>query len=165
MSVSASRLDDKAREDNRIAANWLLWCGERRDRLEERRQEIIHSSASGYDRPSTSRERSAEDPTANRAIKLAALDEDEKWLKLIDEIEAALSQRDQIFLRLRRKYRRRRGRHGWTAAVQWEYPQEMARRTGREPKEFWVEHRNTFTQWWGKIVEYTVREAIRKGLL
>lgn len=158
-------LDKKAREDNRIAANWLLWCQERRQRLEEQREEILHTSAGGYDRPVTAREKSVGDPTANRAVKLMKLEKDEKWLRLIEDIEKGLSLNDKTFLKLRRRYRHRRGQHGWTAKMQVEYPKAMAKATGKKESEFWVEHRTTFTAWWRRIIDHTVREAIRRSLL
>ena len=58
--------------------------------------------------------RTVSDPTGRKGIMLATLDDlraTERWLEWCQEVEAALPWKMQIFLRLRREYRHRRGPH------------------------------------------------------
>ena len=87
------------------------------------------------------------------------------WIALAEHVEADLSVRDQIILRLRRKYRHRRGPYGWTEPTAKEYAEEVARLTGQTAAEVGTRHRNTLASWWNRIITYTVREAIRQKLL
>lgn len=90
---------------------------------------------------------------------------DPDWIALAEHVEADLSVRDQIILRLRRKYRHRRGPYGWTEPMAKEYAEEVARLTGQTAAEVGTRHRNTLASWWNRIITYTVREAIRQKLL
>jgi hypothetical protein len=108
------------------------------------------------------------DPTGRKGIRLAALDDlrtTERWLEWCREAEAALPWKMQIFLRLRREYRHRRGPHGWTAAVQHRYAQEIAERLGKRVEDVWIEDRNTFTGWWNRILQFGAIRAAKLGLL
>lgn len=166
MQQNVSELDASVRRENEVAAGWLLWYEDRLAAYRERREQVLYSSSPCLSSTVPGGKNYVADPTGGKGGKMADLDnsDEARWLRLVHEIEQKLSTREQVFLRLRRKYRRRRGRNGWFAAVQWEYPHEMAQLTGRKPKEFWVSHPNTFTQWWHRIVDKTVREAIRRGL-
>jgi hypothetical protein len=87
------------------------------------------------------------------------------WIKLVEHVDAGLSVRDQIILRLRRKHKHRRGPYGWTEPAAKEYAEEVARLTGQTVAEVGTRHRNTLASWWNRIITYTVREAIRQKLL
>lgn len=162
--MEVSELEIRAKQDNRIAGDWLLYIAEREQETLEKERDILFSSAPIYTSiPKNKHE--VGNPTESKALKLEKLRRSKDWIKLIRAVEENLSIKQKIFLELRRKYRDRRGPHGWAVSVQWEYAQEMARRTGKKPKHFWIKHQNTFTGWWNRIVDITVREAIRRGLL
>jgi uncharacterized protein YbcC (UPF0753/DUF2309 family) len=107
------------------------------------------------------------DSGTKAAIESGQLDREQAqaWLKLVQDIEQALPLRDKVYLRLRRKYRHRRGRHGWADQVQHELPREMERLTGKPAEQFWIANRNSFTRWMDRIIEHTVREALRRQVL
>lgn len=89
----------------------------------------------------------------------------EKWLALIESIEMKLPLKLKVFLMLRRSLRNNRGRRGWTASIQWKFSEEYARLIKKQPEEVWIEDRNTWTRWWDKVVDYTVRVALKNNLL
>lgn len=162
--MEVALFESEIREDNKIVSAWLLYYPERRKEYWCRREEIIYSSAPLYDSVPGGKNKMG-DPTGRKGQKLADLQETERWLELVEEVERRLPWKMQVFLNLRREYRHARGRQGWTAAVQWRFSHEVAERLGKRPEDTWVESRNTFTRWWDRIVEYTVRLAAKNGLL
>lgn len=143
---------------------WLLYYPERKKEYCCRREEIIHTYAPAYNIVPGGKNKIG-DPTGRKGQKLADLQETERWLELVEEVERRLPWKMQVFLNLRREYRHARGRQGWTAAVQWRFSHQLAEQLGKRPEDTWVESRNTFTRWWDRIVEYTVRLAAKNGLL
>jgi hypothetical protein len=89
----------------------------------------------------------------------------EKWLVLIETVQMNLPLKLKIFLMLRQSLRNNRGRQGWTALIQWKFSEEYARVIKKDPEEVWIEDRNTWTRWWDKVVNYTVRLALKNNLL
>lgn len=162
--MEAALFESEIKKDNKTVSSWLLYYPERRKEYWCRREEIIHTSAPLYDIVPGGKNKIG-DPTGRKGQKLADLQETERWLELVEEVERRLPWKMQIFLNLRREYRYARGRQGWTAAVQWRFSHEVAERLGKRPEDAWVESRNTFTRWWDRIVEYTVRLAAKNGLL
>ena len=173
-----SAMDDELREDFGVISDWLLNYEDyladyeyRRAQLAEAREAIIDATPrSSPDDPAPGRNsaRPVSDPTGRKGIRLAALDDlrtTERWLEWCQEVEAALPWKMQIFLRLRREYRHRRGPHGWTAAVQHRYAREIAERLGKARQDVWIESRETFARWWLRIVQYAAIKAAKKGLL
>lgn len=163
--MGAALFESEMREDNTTVSAWLLYYPERREEYLRRREEIIHSSTPRLPEGVPGGKNIAGDPTGRKGQKLADLQEIERWLELVEEVERRLPWKMQVFLNLRREYRHARGRQGWTAAVQWRFSQEVAERLGKKQEDAWVESRNTFTRWWDRIVEYTVRLAAKNGLL
>jgi hypothetical protein len=154
---------EQYKTENKEAEGWLLWYEERKRKLEQRRADILLSVPIGpAGIPTTG---NVSDNTGRRAAKLADLQRDEEWLRVVEEVEKRLPWKQLIFLRLRREYRYHRGRRGWTAAVQWRYAEAVAKRLGKDPEDTWVESRQAMNDWWRRIVEYTAREAFRRGLL
>jgi hypothetical protein len=173
-----SAMDDELREDFGIISDWLLNYEDyladyeyRRAQLAEARETIIDATPRpSPDDPAPGRNsvRPVSDPPGRKGIRLAALDDlrtTERWLEWCQEVEAALPWKMQIFLRLRREYRHRRGPHGWTAAVQHRYAREIAERLGKARQDVWIESRETFARWWLRIVQYAAIKAAKKGLL
>lgn len=155
-------LEQEVRDDNEKVERWLLWHEERQADYARRYELIMAGRAKPEGIPGTGY---ISDPTASQGIKLARLNKLRKQLELVEEVERRLAPKMQVFLRLRRKYRYRRGRNGWVAAVQHEYCAEMARLLGKQERDVWIESRNTFNGWWNRIVDYTVRLAAKRGLL
>jgi len=173
-----SAMDDELREDFGIISDWLLNYEDylvdyeyRRAQLAEARETVIDATPRpSPDDPASGRNsvRTVSDPTGRKGIMLATLDDlraTERWLEWCQEVEAALPWKMQIFLRLRREYRHRRGPHGWTAAVQHRYAQEIAERLGKRVEDVWIEDRNTFTGWWNRILQFGAIRAAKPGLL
>lgn len=173
-----SAMDDELREDFGIISDWLLNYEDyladyecRRAQLAEVRESIIDATPRpSPDDPAPGRNsvRPVSDPTGRAGIRLAALGDlrtTERWLEWCREVEAALPWKMQIFLRLRREYRHRRGPHGWTAAVQHRYAQEIADRLGKRVEDVWIEDRTTFTAWWNRILQFAAVKAAKLGLL
>lgn len=88
-----------------------------------------------------------------------------KWLALIENIEKKLPPKLNVFLMIRRSLRNNRGRRGWTSSLQWKFSEEYALLMKKQPEEVWIEDRNTWTRWWDKVVDYTVRVALKNNLL
>jgi hypothetical protein len=152
--------------DNRIVEDWLLWINERKQAVLSIRLEIIESSGPGLIYLGMGCKNIVSDPTGRKGMKLAdhRIQKNEEWIKLIEDVENRLDEKMRLFLELRREHRNAAGRNGWTAAIQWKYAQEAAKRFSKHPEETWVESRNTFTAWWNKIVNYTARQAAKRGL-
>lgn len=157
--------EGEIREDNKIVSAWLLYYHERREEYLSLREEIICSSSPGLAEVMPGRKNMTGDPTGRKGQRLADLQETERWLALVEEVERRLPWKMKVFLKLRREYRHARGRQGWTSAVQWRFSQEVAAGLGKKPEDAWVESRNTFTRWWDRIVEYAARLAAKNGLL
>lgn len=88
-----------------------------------------------------------------------------RWLELIESVETKLPLNLKVFLMLRRSLRNNRGRRGWTSSLQLKFSEEYARLIRKKPEEVWIEDRNTWTRWWEKVVDYTVRVALKNNLL
>ena len=134
--------------------------------------QIQHQSI-GHWTPSGSPDRNISDTTGDRAISMASLVEELlaereellKWVMLIRDVEAGLPWKQLTFLKLRREYRFRRGRNGWVAPVQHKYCEAVARKEKKRVEDVWINDRNTFSDWWRLIVEYTARNAAKRNLL
>jgi hypothetical protein len=179
----AEPLEQEVAKDNRIASEWLLWVDEREADMLQHREEIIDAS-SGAINPSGItvigkgqkagvghwqvpyvKTTPSSDSTGNRGTTLGDLQETERWIALIREVEQRIPWKMNIFLLLRRDCRHNVGRRGWVAYVQYNYCRQVAKKLKKKPEQTWVESRNTFTAWWQRIVEYTVILASKRGLL
>jgi hypothetical protein len=179
-------LEQEVSRDNKIVSAWLLWVDERETDMQQRRYEIIHAgtgplSPAGvtvigkgqraamvpgktWEVPYISTHPSS-DTTGNRGTALGDLECVERWITLIREVEKRIPWKMRIFLLLRRDCRHNVGRRGWVAYVQYHYARQVAEKLGKKPEQTWVESRFTFSQWWSRIVAYTVVLAAKKGLL
>jgi len=169
-----SELIESVKKAKRAASWWLLFRDDNLRELHEQRTTILYSSPTPFVRqkdPATGMEYVAvstmprgtdpSDRTGSTGTKLASLERQEEWIKLVDEVEAALPERDRAFLHLRREYRECQGRRGWTKRVQQQFAAELGKAIGKEVPY----HRNTFSQWWGRIVWTTAVLAARRGLI
>lgn len=151
--------------------DWVRSVEKARELRAERRVDIILSTPRRDEKdpqPGRNSARRVGNPTLAKALRLLALgdtSETEAWLQLVRDVEDALPWKMQIFLRLRREYRDRRGPHGWTAAVQHRYAQEVAAKLGKRPEDTWIEDRKTFAEWWQRILRYAALKAAKRGLI
>ena len=151
--------------------DWVRYYEQAKANHAGARGSILHSTPrrnAGDPQPGRSSTRRVSNPTLAKVLRLLALgdlSETEAWLQLVQDVEAALPWKMGIFLRLRREYRDRRGPHGWTAAVQHRYAQEVGARLGKPVEDTWIEDRNTFTDWWNRILRYAAIKAAKRGLL
>ena len=154
------------RTENRIVSDWLLYYHERLGLHRERQSKVSY-----YQSPQAGDGIRAQgrvsDPTAQRAIKLAEIDT--RWFDLIAEVEMMLPEKQRVFLDVRREALHlrdgRRGKPAWVAYVQCKYPLVMSQKTGRPIECYYVSTPSVLFDWWNKIVDYTARLAIRKGVL
>jgi hypothetical protein len=176
-------LEQEVSRDNRIASGWLLWVDEREVDMQQHREEIIDASSGAINAAGITvigkgqragvghwqmpyiKTTPSSDSTGSRGAALADLGEVEKWIALVREIEKRIPWKMRIFLMLRRECRHHVGRRGWVAYVQYHYARQVAEKLGKKPEQTWVESRFTFSQWWSRIVEYTVILASKRGLL
>lgn len=151
---------------NRIAGGWLLYYDDRLEELTLQVQDIQEASAASMNSAQCRNGSGISDPTARKALALATpeLIQQENWLALIREVEAKLPDQYRIFLFWRRKYRYYRGRKGWIPLVQRKFAADMAKIAGQDEEEVWRSER-TLGVYWDKMVDYTVRLAIKRGLL
>lgn len=161
-------LDELQKRENKKVATWLLYYEERKAEYEKVRQDIL-LKVSGGPALVCRQDGNVSDPTGRKIEQLSKLKETESWLKLIEEVEKKLPWKMQIVLQLRREAKHRkgysRGRPAWIAYVQHRYCKEIAKRESKDIEDVWVNSPDTFTTWWNKIIDYTAREAGKKGLL
>lgn len=168
--MAARALETEIKNDNRIVAGWLLYYHERKQEYLNQREAILHSSPPCLsDAMPGGKNVVVGDPTGRKGQKLADLQETERWLALVEEVERRLPWKLQIFLRLRRECRFSksggRGRPTWVPYVQRRFAQEVAARLNKQEEDVWINSPATFHEWWDKIVNYTARLAAKRGLL
>lgn len=153
-------LGDEIKNDNKIVSGWLLYYHERRRHYESRREDIIHSTPRP-EGPSGGQTFAVSDATGRKGQKLADLQETEKWLALIEEVERRLPWKMQILLRLKQKHRiGARGR-----PVRWIIALELSEEVSRKIKKDYSIGPDSVDEWWHKLIEYAARMAAKRGLL
>lgn len=167
--MAAKALDSEIKKDNKIVAGWLLYYHERKIDYEQQREFILHSSGPCLSDVIPGGTNITSDTTGRKGQKLGDLQDTEKWLALVEEVERRLPWKLQKFLLLRREYRhspkRGPGRPSWVPVVQRRYAEELAKHLGKAEEDVWINSPNTFHEWWDRIVDYTARLAGKRGLL
>ena len=153
------------KNENRVVSDWLLYYPERLRQHEEQLASVTFMQS-----PSLSDDIQGTGGTSDPTARVAGqrLKYDSEWFALIADVERSLPEKQRVFLECRRQALRQSGgvgRPGWTTYVQYAYPLEMARKTGNDIEHYYISQEITLHHWWGRIVEYTARQAIRKGLL
>lgn len=156
-------LQNKIKLEDKIVSDWLLFYSDRLKDHNEKRNDTLFATPSPAD--GMPKGTSTGDPTANKGTTLAEMEEEEEWLHVVEEVRDKIHPKLQIFLRLRQECRNSKGRNGWVAYVQWHYAEEVAKMIGKDPRDTWIESRNTFTRWWENLVKMTARMAAKEGLL
>lgn len=160
----ASNIVNEIKRDESEAADWLLYYHDRKHEyykdlniLQNTNQVSEVNIRAGVG-----------NPTQDKIVRLSGLVKTEKWLETIEIVEDNLSPRTKTFLKVRREaaYSNRnvRGRPAWIIYVQHHYAKEMAKLTNRQPEDFWLSD-PTIKLWWKKLIDLTVKAALKRGCL
>jgi hypothetical protein len=151
---------------NKIAAKWLLEYPERRQSYIDQLSEFSVLGAMKYSSQPGGTDPG--DPTKNKGVSLATLDEQRLWIMTIEETESTLGEKKLVFMDIRRqaeniKYEgdMERGRPPWMLYVQSHYADWHQRRYGV----YYEPSRKTIFNWWYEIINIAVRIAIKRGCL
>ena len=164
--------EQNEREDRQIAW-WLLRAEDEllaalqqeREELEERAYSSSNSITlmGGKDRGGYVEDGKGRSVSVSDRVQRA-----QAWQDMVRFIEKQLPLEKRKFLEIRRRYKDRvfagRGRPGWMVAVQRELAEELAEETGMSEGSLFRSE-GTLHSWWKWIVNATVREAIRRGLI
>lgn len=154
-------------EENRIASGWLLHYADRLTYHAIRRQESEEATVSALGGDGQPRGSDISDPTAKRALELATedIEKTEAWLAVIREVEDEIFEiKLRVWLTVRREFRGLKGRHEWLPRAARRYGEEMAKELGM-PEEKVYRSDSMLLKYWDVLVDFTVRKAIRRGLL
>lgn len=150
------------KEDNREAAEWLLYYPFRKRQFYKDKQDAICASSVV---PEVLTRTGPGNPTAFRALRLSNMVKCEQWLEVVEVVEGLLDEKKLVFLKCRREAayitKSVRGRAAWVLYVQRHYADEMARLYKSQPENYWLGER-TMREWWVQIVELTARVAIKR---
>ena len=153
---------DTAKED-REALRWILNYHELRKAYIALTTEFNEIAATAY----TGMPHGSDvgKPTENKTVTLMELERQKTWLITIECLEKTMSEKARAFLEFRRRAEcvecNNVGRPGWVDYVQVRYGEWHERRYGRA----FVPSRRVMYNWMDKMVDVTVRIAIRKGCL
>lgn len=106
-------------------------------------------------------------PTEGKTVTLMDLEKQKSWLITIECLEKTMSEKGRAFLNFRRQAeimadkKNGAGRPGWVDYVQVKYGEWFYKRYGRP----FIPSRRVMYNWMNKMVDVTVRIAIRKGCL
>jgi hypothetical protein len=104
-------------------------------------------------------------PCANKAISLAELERQKKWIITIESMEQTLSEKSREYLRLRREAEHQiqdtPGRPGWYNYVNYKYSDWFYNRYGKSS----YQSLQTLIDWMHQMIDITVRIAIKNGCL
>lgn len=117
-------IKDQIREENRVAANWLIHYRERKRDHEERRQELLANTKEKDDNVVGGRSTVIGRPTEALACKLEDHDNGNsaKWLQVVEDVKSIIGPKKKQLLEIRQECRfyisPDGGRPGWIAPVQ-----------------------------------------------
>lgn len=154
----AVALDMRAciKQENRIAANWLIYYRERKRDYEERRQEIAAGLREKDENVGGGRSSLPGNPVESLVIKVDDYDHNNtaKWLYAVKDVKSIVGPKKKQLLELRQECKfyisPDGGRPGWIAPVQ----QRFGEITG------WCPAENKIKEMWYDIVDLTVRIAL-----
>ncbi len=107
-------------------------------------------------------------PCMNKAMTILDIEENKKWIMVIEKMEQTLSEKSRKYLEIRRDAvnqianTKSIGRPGWVDYCQTNYSAWIKYRFGREID---APTKGTMTEWMRKILDVTVRIAIKDGAL
>lgn len=164
--MTAVTLDD-IKQDNQIAANWLL----NYENLKRQYEQDYADAMSGrqvVDNIGGSRS-GVGNPTLSKVVRITDILETEKWLQTVEDIHKIIGEKKLIFLCARREAvhlppSREKGRPAWVVYTQQQCAERMARRYNASIEKCWLSER-TMREWWMQIVNLTVRIAMKRNCL
>lgn len=150
-------------QENKTANDWLL---NYHDKLESYQMMVnnfnILASTTYEGMPHGS---GTSNPCQNKAMSLMQMDEYKKWLLVIEMVESALSDKMKYFLNAWRNAEHNAksagGRPGWYDQARNEYSDWFEKKYGG----YFLPSNKTLQGWRNKIIDVTVRLAIRKGVI
>lgn len=173
--INAETLDQEVKKDNRKVTYWLLNYHQKKKEIEQEKENLILSGNYALEDRPVIKATTLTDITGKKAVQLAdSTAKAEEWLRLVEEVEMRLPWKLQLVLQLRReaiarrgyiKTGRYKGRPAWIPYVQHKFCEAVAKRTGKNKEDVWIESPSVFSEWWQRIVEYAARLAAKKGLL
>jgi len=99
--------------------------------------------------------------TQSRAHRLLTLDDQSKWIALIEDVEARLPQNLQLLLKYKREYKfGAKGR-----PVRWRIALELSEAISHRKRKDYSIGPDAVDEWWRRLVSYTVVLAAKKKLL
>lgn len=152
------------KSENKIASGWLLNYHERLQAFKSSMASFSELGATIY--TGMPHSPTIGNPTENKGITLAQLEDTKVWLMTIEDTERCLSEKKRAYLDMRRRSneieaQQEIGRPGWVDYVQMRYSDWHYRRYGIA----YVPSRCQLFRWWNEIVDIAVRIAIRRGVL
>lgn len=151
-------------QENKIANDWLLNYPQKLEAYQEMVNNFNVIGAMEYSgMPGGT---SVGNPCQNKAITLTEIDKYKNWIMVIELVESTLSEKTKEFLRLWRlaehaNKQRVVGRPGWYEEAKNGYAEFFQKRYGK----YFLPSNKTLQNWRLKLIDTTVRAAIRKGLL
>lgn len=154
------------KKQNQLTSEWLLYYHQRRQSYFQVKNNFAELGATQYTgMPHGS---GIGNPTAQKAIDLGRLKNDELWIMTIEDVERILSPKKAVFLEVRRRAEDIKydgiatvGRPGWIAYTQTNYAEKIKRKYDYNH----VPSERTMMSWWNQIVDLAVRVAIKRGCL
>jgi hypothetical protein len=146
------------KEENRIAANWLIYYRERKREHEEQRVRLLEGTKGKESNVGGRRPNRISRPTEELACKLEAHEHGDtaKWLLVVEEVKKIVGPKKRLLIELRQECKfyisPEGGRPGWIVPVQIRFG-EM---TG------WCPAERTIQDMWRDVVYMAVRIAFAK---
>jgi hypothetical protein len=151
-------------QQNKIAMKWILNLQEFRQAYIEKSANFSTLGATQYD--GMPHAQTVGNPCMNKTLTLLDMEEQRKWIMVIEKMEQTLSEKSRKYLELRRdavnQFSNNVGRPGWVEYVQPKYVEWFKYRYGREIE---PPTRGTMTEWMRKILDVTIRIAFNDGVL
>ncbi|MDF2563691.1 MAG: hypothetical protein K0Q53_86 [Massilibacillus sp.] len=153
-------------KQNKTAMKWILNYYEFKQAYAERSAQFSTLGATNYD--GMPHGTSVGNPCANKTMTLLDLEESRKWIMVIEKAEQTLSEKSRKYLEIRRDAAsqisngKTMGRPGWVDYTQVKYVEWFKYRYGREID---APTKGTMTEWMRKIMDVTIRIAIKDGAL
>lgn len=159
MGAASFNIKAQIKEENRIAANWLIHYRERKREYEEKKQEILAGTREKDDNVGGGRSTIIGCPTESVVCKLDEHSNSNNalWLQTVEDVKSIVGPKKRQLLELRQECRYYigpdGGRPGWIAPVQ----QRFGEITG------WCPAERTIQDMWRECVSLAVRVAMARG--
>lgn len=152
-------------KQNKLAMKWILNYYDLKQSYIEKSANFSTLGATQYD--GMPHAQTVGNPCMNKTMTLLDMEEHRKWIMVIEKMEQTLSEKSRKYLELRRDAVNQfvniggTGRPGWVNYVQPRYVDWFKYRYGAEID---APSKNTMLKWMDKVLDVTIRIAIRDGL-